>query len=95
MRALRTLIAGAAAGAAMLALAASPALADPPARVTPRYYDVVRYSTSTRDHIPANLEPFFASASARVKGWFCTAKTARSDITDYGFLTTPFCGSVS
>jgi ABC-type phosphate transport system substrate-binding protein len=58
-------------------------------------YDVVRYSTSTRDHIPANLEPFFASASARVKGWFCTAKTAKNDITDYGFLTTPFCGSVS
>jgi ABC-type phosphate transport system substrate-binding protein len=58
-------------------------------------YDVVRYSTATPDHIPAYLEAFLASAGAKVKGWFCTAKTARNDITDYGFLTTPFCGSVS
>jgi hypothetical protein len=58
-------------------------------------YDVVRYSTSTRDHIPAYLEPFFGSAGAKVKGWFCTARAARTAITDYGFLTTPQCGQVS
>ncbi len=55
-------------------------------------YDVVRYSTATSDHIPASLEPFFASAQAKVKGWFCTTKTARADIADYGFLPSPLCG---
>jgi ABC-type phosphate transport system substrate-binding protein len=58
-------------------------------------YDVVRYSAATRDHIPAGLEPFFASAAAKVKGWFCTNKTAKTDIADYGFLNTPLCGSIS
>jgi ABC-type phosphate transport system substrate-binding protein len=58
-------------------------------------YDVVRYSAGTPDHIPANLEPFIASASAKVKGWFCTAKTARTAIINYGFLTTPLCGQVN
>ena len=58
-------------------------------------YDVVRYSATTADHIPANIEPFLASASARVKGWFCTAKAAKTAITDYGFLTTPLCGQVN
>jgi ABC-type phosphate transport system substrate-binding protein len=58
-------------------------------------YDVVRYSASTPDHIPAYLEPFLASARARVKGWFCTARAARTDITDYGFLTTPACGQAN
>jgi hypothetical protein len=56
---------------------------------------VVRYSAATPDHIPANLEPFLASASARAKGWFCTAKAAKTAITDYGFLTTPLCSQVN
>jgi ABC-type phosphate transport system substrate-binding protein len=55
-------------------------------------YDVVRYSTSTKDHIPAYLEPFFASAHAKVKGWFCSSKTAKTAIADYGFLPSPLCG---
>lgn len=55
-------------------------------------YDVVRYSTSTKDHIPAPLERFFAAATAKVKGWFCTSKTAKTDIADYGFLPSPLCG---
>jgi len=53
-------------------------------------YDVVRYSTSTPDHIPASLEPFFASTSAAVKGYLCT--DPGSAIKDYGFLTTALCG---
>jgi ABC-type phosphate transport system substrate-binding protein len=50
-------------------------------------YDVVRFSTATKDHIPANEEAIFGH-----KGWFCTNKTAKTDITNYGFLTTPLCG---
>jgi ABC-type phosphate transport system substrate-binding protein len=53
-------------------------------------FDVVRYSTSTPDNIPAYLEPFFASATAAVKGYVCT--DPGSAIQDYGFLTTPLCG---
>jgi ABC-type phosphate transport system substrate-binding protein len=65
---------------------------------TPRFfrflYDVVRWA-STPTHIPANLEPFFNSAHARIKGWICTNAQARAEITAYGFLNTPFCGSIS
>jgi ABC-type phosphate transport system substrate-binding protein len=57
-------------------------------------YDVVRFAT-TRDNIPAYLEPLFASAHAKVKGWVCSSKTGSKDVTNYGFLTTPFCGSGS
>jgi ABC-type phosphate transport system substrate-binding protein len=53
-------------------------------------YNVVRYSTSTPDHIPANLEPFFASRSAAVKGYICL--DSGNLIQDYGFRTTPLCG---
>jgi ABC-type phosphate transport system substrate-binding protein len=56
-------------------------------------YDVVRYTTSTKDHIPAYLEPFFASSRAKVKGWFCSSSKASADIQAYGFLLDPaFCG---
>lgn len=55
-------------------------------------YDVVRFSGSTPDNIPANLEPFFAASTATVKGWVCSSKTAATDIKHYGFLTTPLCG---
>jgi ABC-type phosphate transport system substrate-binding protein len=54
-------------------------------------YDVLWYA-STSDHIPGNLEPFFASAHAKVKGWFCASKAAQKAIADYGFLTVPNCG---
>jgi ABC-type phosphate transport system substrate-binding protein len=57
-------------------------------------YDVVWYAVHSKngDHIPDYLEPFFASAHAKVKGWFCSNKTAQRAITDYGFLTVPTCG---
>jgi ABC-type phosphate transport system substrate-binding protein len=54
-------------------------------------YDVVRWA-STPDHIPAYLEKIFASSTAKVKGWACTNSTAKTDLRNYGFLTTPFCG---
>jgi ABC-type phosphate transport system substrate-binding protein len=54
-------------------------------------YDVVRWA-STRDNIPAYLEPVFASGSAKVKGWVCSSKAAIKDIIAYGFLATPLCG---
>jgi ABC-type phosphate transport system substrate-binding protein len=57
-------------------------------------YTVVRWA-STGDNIPGYLEPLFASAHAKVKGWACTSKTALTDITSYGFLPTPFCGASS
>jgi ABC-type phosphate transport system substrate-binding protein len=57
-------------------------------------YDVVRFA-KTKDNIPANLEPFFASAKAKVKGWICSNKTAQKDIVAYGFLPTVFCGTGS
>jgi ABC-type phosphate transport system substrate-binding protein len=68
------------------------------AKFTPDFirtlYDVVRWA-STRDNIPAYLEPFFASSHAKVKGWICSSKTGQQDILNYGFLTTPFCGAGS
>ena len=58
-------------------------------------YDVVRFSSSTADNIPAYLEPFFAASGAKVKGWACSNATATADIKHYGFLTTPLCGNGS
>lgn len=52
-------------------------------------YDVVRFA-STKDNIPSYLEPLFGS-----KGFACSNKTAKADVANYGFLTTPFCGSGS
>lgn len=55
-------------------------------------YDVVRWA-STKDAIPAYLEPIFASSRGKVKGWLCGTAAARKDITGYGFLPTPLCGA--
>lgn len=57
-------------------------------------YDVVRFA-KTRDNIPGYLEPFFASAFAKTKGWTCSSATAKQDLINYGFLPTPFCGTGS
>jgi ABC-type phosphate transport system substrate-binding protein len=57
-------------------------------------YDVVRWA-NTPNNIPAYLEPFFASAHSKVKGWICASKQAQQAITNYGFLNTPFCGAGS
>jgi ABC-type phosphate transport system substrate-binding protein len=68
------------------------------AKFTPNFirtlFDVVRWA-STKDNIPAYLEPIFASAHAKVKGWACSSKAAQKDVTNYGFLNTPFCGAGS
>src|SRR6185437_2600477 len=58
-------------------------------------YDVVRYDSTTPDHIPAYLEPQFAAASAAVPGWNCSAATAKADLKNYGFLLSPLCGLAS
>ncbi len=55
-------------------------------------YDIVRYSATTPDHIPAYLERFFAGAHAKVKGYLCASPTAAAAIKDYGFLTISTCG---
>jgi hypothetical protein len=63
-------------------------------------YDVVRWTPknprtgASADHIPAYLEPFFASRAAKTPGWFCSA-AAQTVIKNYGFLPTPLCGSGS
>jgi hypothetical protein len=66
------------------------------AKFSPKFvrtvYDVVRFA-STKDNIPAYLEPFFASAAN--KGWICSNSTAHTDLINYGFLPTPFCGTGS
>jgi ABC-type phosphate transport system substrate-binding protein len=65
-------------------------------------FDIVRYDPNTTDHIPGsetgapgsiNLEQFFGKT-----GYFCSNATAKTDIKDYGFLTTwklSSCGAVS
>jgi ABC-type phosphate transport system substrate-binding protein len=64
-------------------------------------YDVVRFDGTTADHIPAYLEKFFASSTSATKGWACSTATAKTDITNYGFLFPPKttingpCGHVS
>ncbi len=55
-------------------------------------YDVVRWA-STKDNIPSSLDPIFASAARH--GWFCGNATAKKDLTNYGFLASPFCGTGS
>jgi ABC-type phosphate transport system substrate-binding protein len=50
-------------------------------------YDVVRFSTSTADHIPARLNPIFGP-----KGYICSSTAGKAAIVSYGFLTTPLCG---
>jgi len=65
-----------------------------PATFQRTVYDVVRWA-STADNIPAYLEKFFASSTASTKGWICKSSQAATDIRNYGFLTTPFCGTGS
>ena len=66
------------------------------AKFTPKFvrtvYDVVRWA-STKDNIPKYLEPFFSSAAN--KGWICSNSRAHTDLINYGFLPTPFCGTGS
>ena len=52
-------------------------------------YDIVRYA-NTANHIPAYLNKFLGRT-----GYLCANKTAKALLGDYGFLTTPTCGSVS
>jgi ABC-type phosphate transport system substrate-binding protein len=53
-------------------------------------YNILRYTTETKDHIYQRLEPFFSKT-----GYLCTNKTAQADIKAYGFVVTPACGSLS
>lgn len=53
-------------------------------------YDVVRYDSTTSDHIPAYLEPIYGAS-----GWACTNSTAKTDLKNYGFLLSPLCGIAS
>ena len=50
-------------------------------------FEVVRFAPRTRDHIPANLEPFFGA-----RGWVCATAAARADLLNYGFVILPSCG---
>ncbi|HYZ56485.1 MAG TPA: substrate-binding domain-containing protein [Streptosporangiaceae bacterium] len=60
--------------------------------LTRTIYDILRWTSATPDHILSRLEPFFASAHAKVKGYACANPTAIKDIEDYGFLTVSTCG---
>lgn len=55
-------------------------------------FDVVRYAKAG-DHIPSSLDKIFGSSSRG--GWACASATAKNDLTNYGFLPTPFCGTGS
>lgn len=57
-------------------------------------YNILRYTTTTKDHILSRLEPFFGGAHAAVKGYLCSTAGAKV-IANYGFLATPACGSGS
>ncbi len=62
-------------------------------------YDVVPYSASTKNHIPANLQRFFNPKSGpfakKVKGYFCSA-AAQKVIAAYGFRSAgSACGAVA
>ncbi len=53
-------------------------------------YNILRYTTLTKDHIYQRLEPFFSAT-----GYLCTNKTAKADIAAYGFINYAGCGSMS
>jgi ABC-type phosphate transport system substrate-binding protein len=59
-------------------------------KLTRTIYDVVRYTSTTSDHILARLQPFLAKA-----GYACSNKTAIAAIESYGFLTEASCGIAS
>jgi hypothetical protein len=52
-------------------------------------YDIFRYA-NTANHIPAYLNKFLGRT-----GYFCSNKTAKALLGNYGFLTAPTCGSIS
>jgi ABC-type phosphate transport system substrate-binding protein len=56
-------------------------------------YDILRWTSSTPDHIYARLDPFFGSKARN--GYVCSNPTAIKDIENYGFLTIATCGSGS
>jgi ABC-type phosphate transport system substrate-binding protein len=58
-------------------------------------YDVVRYDSTTPDHIPAYLEQLYAAASAATPGWACSSTAAKADLKNYGYLLSPLCGIAS
>jgi ABC-type phosphate transport system substrate-binding protein len=72
------------------------------AKFSPKFvrtvFVVVRFSTSTSNHIPKALQKFFAPHTKKAgvtSGWVCSTKTAHADLINYGFLPTPFCGTGS
>ena len=56
-------------------------------------YNVVRYWVGTRDHLSPKLEKIFGARSEH--GYLCSSVAAQAIIRDYGFVTTPLCGSTS
>ncbi len=56
-------------------------------------YNVVRYWIGTRDHLSPKLEKIFGARSEH--GYLCSTAAAQTIIRDYGFVTTPLCGSTS
>lgn len=58
-----------------------------PAQFVRTLFEVVPFSTSRADHIPAYLEPFFGH-----KGYVCANSTAKADLLDYGFIVHATCG---
>jgi len=58
------------------------------ARFQRTLFEVVKYSTTTTDHIAGYLEPFFGHT-----GYVCSNATAQKDLTNYGFrMHTTTCG---
>jgi ABC-type phosphate transport system substrate-binding protein len=62
-------------------------------------FAVVRWA-STKNNIPLYLQKFFDAAkkpgsSGPPSGWICSNSTAHTDLINYGFLPTPFCGTGS
>ena len=56
-------------------------------------YNVVRYWIGTKDHLSPKLEKIFGARSEG--GYLCSTAAAQTIIRDYGFVTTPLCGSTS
>jgi ABC-type phosphate transport system substrate-binding protein len=56
-------------------------------------YNILRWTSATKDHISARLESFFSSKA--LHGFLCSSPTATKDIENYGFIPTATCGSAS
>jgi ABC-type phosphate transport system substrate-binding protein len=56
-------------------------------------YNVVRYWVGTKDHLSPKLEKIFGARSEH--GYLCSNAAAQTIVRDYGFVTTPLCGSTS